>query len=358
MARFLIEENGVGGIKIPKLEPGVQYTYLGNRSLRMADFIAIRDNPAQRDTERHAANARHLTTFDPHHLQVSVAVLPDGEILKLDGHSRAYIWERGLSNVVVDDMRVNVDLYAVADNAALVSLYSRFDSRYAVDTERDVLYSAIRVVGLNFVSPMMQKLVFGGAISRTFRLCARRQPLIERKDPKKIEHDPSRQRLRDRSGFSPLLVKFTNYKDLVYMEKLVEFFKEELVLFDATIPEKKDYTVAVIVAAIITLMRYPREAKNFWSDYNNDLGVKNSVSRDGVESVGKILADIRTRTNPKESDDSESVRRIVNCFENWRKGLRGFSPKAGLPRPLTERKMREYIEAGLTRKFDVRDASG
>ena len=65
------------------------------RKMTVAEWIKVEDNPIQRDTEHHAAKAKHLLTPLPSHAFVFACELPNGKLIKLDGHTRALLWQRG-----------------------------------------------------------------------------------------------------------------------------------------------------------------------------------------------------------------------------------------------------------------------
>lgn len=56
-------------------------------------WFAMPDNPRQRDTENRAraASRKHLQSPHPTHRNVSAAQLPDGRLVKLDGHTRNHV---------------------------------------------------------------------------------------------------------------------------------------------------------------------------------------------------------------------------------------------------------------------------
>ncbi len=64
------------------------------KKMLVEDWIKVTPNPIQRDTEKHAAKAKHLLTPHPTHSVVHAAELPNGKLIKLDGHTRALIWKR------------------------------------------------------------------------------------------------------------------------------------------------------------------------------------------------------------------------------------------------------------------------
>ncbi len=121
-------------------------------------WIDVPDNPAQRDTKKHAARAvkSHLKAFAVTHDKVSAATI-DGEIVcKIDGHTRAWLWkscalERPPRGVVY------VDLYEVQSIREAADIYRQFDSPYAVETTNDRMCGAARLSGLRLTSPLLKQ---------------------------------------------------------------------------------------------------------------------------------------------------------------------------------------------------------
>jgi len=116
-------------------------------------FIAVKDNPRQRDTIAHAKTAmkKHLRQESPLHLRVAVATT-GSEMWKLDGHTRAYLWETGK---LQKPQHVNVDVYYVADRKEAEMLYKGFDNRDSVETTRDVIFGDLRSLGIKFTSSLL-----------------------------------------------------------------------------------------------------------------------------------------------------------------------------------------------------------
>jgi hypothetical protein len=104
------------------------------KEMTVAKWIAVKDNPIQRDTERHAARAKHLLNPKDTHAAVSAAELPDGTLIKLDGHTRALLWAR---NQVTPPAAVTVTIYPVKNLAGAEDLYKTFDAKEAMETMAD-----------------------------------------------------------------------------------------------------------------------------------------------------------------------------------------------------------------------------
>ena len=129
-------------------------------------FIAIDDNPVQRDTETRAKAANigkgHLRHSHPAHTMVSMALMVDKETdtmnfkrqqvrdlvlsplsktMKLDGHTRSHLWATG--NLEKPPF-VKVAVYFVDDIQQAKDFYRVYDSGKAVETGGDKVFSALR----------------------------------------------------------------------------------------------------------------------------------------------------------------------------------------------------------------------
>ena len=128
------------------------------------EFIAIPDNPRQRDTARHAAKAtrRHLKKFSPSHCCVAVASINDIPVCKLDGHTRSYLWGRG--NLDRPKGRLIVTAFQVDSMAEAAELYTHFDNTDAVEGSVDKLSGACRESGLVLISPLLSRHTFNTSL--------------------------------------------------------------------------------------------------------------------------------------------------------------------------------------------------
>jgi len=121
--------------------------YIKTIEMDVDDFIKIKGNPSQRDTEHHAIKAKkkHLSKFHPSHVRVAIAIL--GSIkYKLDGHTRALLWDAG--ELKAPEI-VYVDVFKVETKDELSSLYLTFDNKDATETVADQISGAIRFMGID-----------------------------------------------------------------------------------------------------------------------------------------------------------------------------------------------------------------
>lgn len=116
------------------------------RRMTIAEWIRVPTNPSQRD---HAnRRAAHLDRLEPQHLMVSAAELPDGTLVKLDGHTRAHRWAQAPDRFPHQQI-LHVAVYRVQTQHEAIDLYRTFDSPDAVESSRDQLAGALRVNGMD-----------------------------------------------------------------------------------------------------------------------------------------------------------------------------------------------------------------
>jgi len=109
------------------------------------EWIRVPPNPRQRNTIMHARSAKYLLTPQPTHLSVAAARLPDGQLVKIDGHTRAYLWQ---TRAVQPPPKVLVNVYPVQSIAEAEHLCQMYDSLGPVKTFKDLMYSATKAFGM------------------------------------------------------------------------------------------------------------------------------------------------------------------------------------------------------------------
>ena len=130
------------------------------KRMQVSDWNKIPENPRQRDTERHARKAilGHLSEFCDSQLVVHAAMV-DGQIRwKLDGHTRAFLWESG--QIPIPRSKLYVMCHEVEDEEEAKELYTHFDNQSAVENAKDRLFGACREAGMTLESPLLAKMQF------------------------------------------------------------------------------------------------------------------------------------------------------------------------------------------------------
>lgn len=229
---------------------------LKKETMSVDEWIAVEDCPIQRDTERHAQMAikKHLREASPTHANVSAARLYSGETYKLDGHTRAHLWNA--CELEPPSQMLYVDMYYCDNMTQVEDLYQQFDAASAVENLRDKLYGAFR---LNQFSPKSALIQTGGIAS----------------------------------AISTIL-GITFSKHSIY--KAVMPFVDALRLLDAEDYPVRPFISPVLATAIVTIHKDKDRALPFWRAYANDEGVKSGRERDGVQALTELVLALRTST--------------------------------------------------------------
>lgn len=246
------------------------YRYIGRVEMPISEWAAVSDNPRQRDTELHANKAAHLKQYDPIHRFVSMAVLPDGDRIKLDGHSRVWLWSR---NQVCGPATVFVDVYACEAKDIVEDLYSKFDSQAAVETGADKIAGAARRHTLVFKSGMLRSGRYGSAVKRLYAYSTKTWG------------------------------KSWGNHDFVY--NAVGFYRNELALLDEVGPTPGVFPSGIIMAALATFKRRGRAVLPFWLAYAQDRGQKDGVNKDAVQALRDAVAKTKLGAKGKKGDGGQ-----------------------------------------------------
>lgn len=214
------------------------------------EFISYRDNPIQRNTELRAkkASKAHLRVYDPTHRKVSVARLPNGVVYKLDGHTRAYLWERNLLNC---PHGLSVDVYEVESVDDAIELYKRFDSSFAVETSRDKLSGAFSHYDFDPTSSLIKQ----GGITSAINIL-----------------DDNIFRLGE------------IYQSVKPWIKPLEIIDDQNFAY-----QKGLFPTGVICALLLTTLIDGENAMGFWRSYAHQEGVKNKDGRDAVQALADLV---------------------------------------------------------------------
>lgn len=157
-------------------------------------WCAVPENLRQRDTEKHAKKASrpggHLREASPAHAQVFAAKLPNGQLIKLDGHTRALLWELGELEA---PEQVLVTVISVRDMEHAKELYNHFDNAQAMETTQDKLSGALHEHGIVlqsgcflklYASSLMEahRLLFPGKSADLYEVAGVWKPVLEALD--------------------------------------------------------------------------------------------------------------------------------------------------------------------------------
>lgn len=255
---------------------------IGIEKMPVEEWLAIPDNPIQRNTEKRAKTARHLRTLDPAHYVVAMAKYKgNGRREKVDGHTRAFIWENTLTG---DDepqcdqvpRDVTVQVYEVRDQKDSEALYERFDSREAVERAADEMFGGLRKFDLQPLetSWMAQGHIKSGLIQATGALTG---PIMKGKVAQSGGGTTGRHLAGDD------------------IRNLVDIWAPELVMIDQIHPHRNRTPTAVFAAMFWVAIIYGREGLDFIKKAQNHGGVKKGLDCDAVFFMEQVIDEARTR---------------------------------------------------------------
>jgi len=112
------------------------------------EFCQLPDHKAQRDTvaraEKNSSPGRHLSKPVNSHASVA-AIVHRGRTYKLDGHTRAMLWNDGRLAPPCDI--ISVSIYEAIDETDYVRQYETFDNPVTQKNTKDKMFSALNLLG-------------------------------------------------------------------------------------------------------------------------------------------------------------------------------------------------------------------
>lgn len=266
-------------LDITDISCGARIQDAGITRMSPAEWAAIPDNPRQRDTEARAKRAVHLLVAHPCHRKVNGAILPDGTRIKVDGHTRGWLWARGLAQA--PDI-VDVQWWRCAARQDAMNLYSTFDSPAAVERASDRMYGGMRALNLQFESELLKSRRFTTAIDVAYS-----------------------------SLFSARVDVFEHLR----------YWEPELKLFDRCGPTSKRFITGLSAGALLTFRRYGAEASPFWDAFSKNAGMKVDREMDAVQALTeRAAAIVRTRNTVGRGNHENLIAVVISAFERYRRG--------------------------------------
>ena len=133
--------------------------------MSVSDWSKVPDNPRQRDTIKRAKNAsrKHLKSYSKLHRVVFAATHNGSLLCKLDGHTRACLWDSGELETPHCG-KVLVCLFEVASTEEAKELYDQLDSNSAVKKPSDMIFGAARELGFCLNSHLLRSCAFANQI--------------------------------------------------------------------------------------------------------------------------------------------------------------------------------------------------
>jgi len=249
--------------------------------MTIPEWIAVKDNPRQRDTERHARIAanNHLSTYSHIHRIVWAAIDKGGNVLcKLDGHTRSYLWENSFLDVPPEGT-VLVILVSVANMQEAKMYYDQLDNSRAAKKPSDAIFGACRENGISLHSPLL-------------RLCQ----------------------------FSTQLKIANGGWDRLDISKMIRTWKPYLIELDCLALSNR---YSLLIAVMLRTIRSDgiAIAGPFWTKLDNNEGVKRSNGSDGIQQLHSMM-EVRKAAGSLAgyANLMEISARAYEAYQGWKDG--------------------------------------
>lgn len=253
------------------------------KKMLVEDWIKVADNPIQRDTEKHAAKAKHLRTPHPTHSVVHAAELPNGKLIKLDGHTRALMWKR---KDIAAPMQVMALVYPAKDMDEVQQLYKDFDSKDALETQRDKVSGAFNRHNFDPQSGLLQS----GSITFATRIAWN------------ILHGFSANSTGSSSskGNSEKRRKI----DTTDIYTMIDEFSYELHALDGLKLSQGGASAGIVAAFLVSFRRHGHKITPFWTGVFGGTGNKTGRQMDAIESLCQLILEKKGRYGGQSSTDT------------------------------------------------------
>lgn len=261
--------------------------------MTVKDWIEVEDNPIQRDTERHAAKAKHLLTPLPTHAFVFAARLPNGKMIKLDGHTRALMWKRGQ---IPSPLILDVGIIEVKDKAAAEELYKTFDSRDALETMRDKVSGAFHRYGFEPQSGLLS----GGNLTYALRMASA------------VLSGAAVSTAASGGGNRSEKEKKVKKADVYEM---ISEFSYELHALDGFGLGQGQASAGIVAAFLVSYRKYGHKITPFWTAVFGNAGTKMDGEMDAIQAVCELILVRRGRYGGSASMDLFA--RTLMALEKW-----------------------------------------
>jgi len=264
--------------------------------MSVEDFIKIPDNPIQRDTKSHAKMAinksGHLQETCPTHAMVAIAEIANGQQFKLDGHTRAFLFDRQLLEA---PKQMLVSIYKVESIEDACELYRHFDNSKAVEATSHKIYGALKFHKIKVAHlPFLNASGLKTAMRFSFTCFE--------------------------NGLSS-----DKFRSVTEVEAIAEWKKECRILFglsDINYQNRKNmigagWTGAMTLAALLTIRIHGNAALSFWEAVSNGDGEKSKGTFDAVELATQYVKNARADKRLNTSYVTRHTWVFLNLFDAW-----------------------------------------
>lgn len=269
---------------------------LHSKRIPTAEFIAIKPNPRQRNTELHAKEIKpYLLEAKSTHWTVNIAEFSDGSLMKLDAHTRALLWKN--KEIPVPPFLLAV-MHPVKDIEEAKLLYTHFDSQQALEKQAHKVFGAFRESKFTPTSSLLVQ----GSITHALRMAY------------SVLQGQAVSRANDGTGEK---AKKTVKAASATVYDMIPAFAYELAALDGLGLRTGQLPSGLVAAFLLSFRRYGHSVTPFWTAYLAKEGKKGNGRMDAVQALTEIIL---TRKNNKAyggANNAEVCGRALMCIEYW-----------------------------------------
>ena len=219
------------------------------------DWIDVKDCEIQRDTMKHAKRTTrpngHLAKYDEAHRYVTMAQLPNGKYIKLDGHTRALLWsleELERPKGMPTNRQLIVTVIQCKDQADIRHWYGTFDNKRATESNRDLLDGAL---GYHKID-----LKHGYLFQNTGLMSAIQYTIWPE--------------------------KWVDLQTINFIDLTRPWLDAIRTMDSGEFPNHLLFRSPVLLAALMSFRRDGNRALSFWEGFHNDIGIKDKKGVDAI----------------------------------------------------------------------------
>jgi hypothetical protein len=145
----------VKAVKLPKLPKFTAQEYAIDDDspapivrMTIAQWAHVPRNPYQKKKRDTVRKLDHLYVFKKEHATARMGIYPNGDLCKIDCHSRGYLYSEYPELVDRPPKFLNVECYPVRDEAHAAERFKIVDSRKTAKNAADDVHGAFRLVGI------------------------------------------------------------------------------------------------------------------------------------------------------------------------------------------------------------------
>lgn len=225
--------------------------WIGQTQMTVPQWIMVPEHPRQRDTVRHAQKAekKWLSASDPIQSKVeAVRVGPLGLLFKLEGHTRAWLWQQ--EKLAKPDMLL-VSIYECDTEAEFMAAYNKVGTLGEGKSISDEVSGGRKQHGLDLTCALLRKNQFGTSLKWVEGIC--------------------------------------DYNTVVDIPELVGKWQVQIKMIDVLNPPSTRFNCTILSAMLLSLRKYGVALFPFWQGVIANGGMQNGKKMDAVRAACKIV---------------------------------------------------------------------